>query len=173
MRRSKPAISPLDRERPLREAPFAADNLRQHHRDRYFRNAAGSNVLGRAALAWDVPHQAKCWWRRFQTRDNWAILNRRGGGGRRDRQTFCHGGFHHAYSSVIVLSVVGVGSSAGRCSRSPSTRSRSSRRDRGIRRLPRGSGVIGALVVGVLAGGATLAIGQIAFATAEHRSSAP
>ena len=30
-----------------------------------------------------------------------------------------------------------------------------------------GSGVIGALVIGVLAGGATLAIGQIAFATAQ------
>ena len=41
-RRSKPVIPPLDREHPLREAPFAAGKLRQHIHNQQFRNAAGS-----------------------------------------------------------------------------------------------------------------------------------
>ena len=43
----------------------------------------------------------------------------------------------------------------------------------GLAAFHSGSGVIGALVVGVLAGGVTLALGQIAFARYGRRSSAP
>jgi hypothetical protein len=41
-RRSKPVIPPLDREHPLREAPFAAGRLRQRIHNQQFLNAAGS-----------------------------------------------------------------------------------------------------------------------------------
>ena len=40
----------------------------------------------------------------------------------------------------------------------------------GLAAFHSGAGVIGALIVGVLAGGATLAIGQIAFATVRTRT---
>ncbi len=66
----------------------------------------------------------------------------------------------------IILSGFGIGFFCGCCSRSPSTRFPSSQG------CPPASppftvaqGVIGALIVGGLAGGATLAIGQIVFAT--------
>lgn len=43
----------------------------------------------------------------------------------------------------------------------------------GLAAFHRGAGVIGALIVGILAGDATLAIGQIVFAAVRTRSSAP
>jgi len=80
--------------------------------------------------------------------------------------TFCHGGFHHAYSGyrsercrrrLLLLAAVHA-----RRLRAPFFTGLTA----ALAAFHVGSGVIGAFVIGVLAGGTTLAIGQIAFATA-------
>jgi hypothetical protein len=50
--RSKLTIPSLDRENPFREMKFAADNLRKHHRNQCFRDAAGSTRLRSSRSRW-------------------------------------------------------------------------------------------------------------------------
>jgi hypothetical protein len=90
---------------------------------------------------------------------------RRGGGGRRNRSTFVT-----EVSTMVViglvLSVVGLGFFCWLLfTLAVYTLPFFAGLTAGLAAFHSGAGVIGALIVGVLVGGATLAIGQIAFAT--------